>query len=99
MANQSPTIINKTLTNADTEYSQELPADCRRWSLQCRTAYDVRLSFVTGKVAGSTAPFATVKSGCSLSDQPSTQTEIVGQLTLFLASSQAGVVVEILCWN
>lgn len=95
---QSPTPFNVTLTSANTEYSQVLPADCRRWSMQCRTAYDVRFAFVTGKVAGSTAPFLTMKSGGNFDDQP-LPGESVGTQTVYLASAQAGVVVEILCWS
>lgn len=97
----SPTIYNVTLTSADTEYSQALPRGTKKFTLQCRTSYDVRLAYVTGKVATPTAPYITVKSGNvywedNLNIQPpSHQTAI----TIYLASSQAGVVCELICWQ
>lgn len=58
-----PIVRNVTLTLADTEYSQSLPVGTRYFSMQCRTGYDVRYAFITGKVATPTAPYMTVKSG------------------------------------
>lgn len=58
-----PEIINATLTSADTEYSRQLPPGTKNFSLQCRTAFDVRFAFATGRVATPTAPYMTVKSG------------------------------------
>ena len=53
MANQRTiNVYNVTLTNANTEYSQELPPNVRSFAVQPRTAVDVRMAFVTGKVAG-----------------------------------------------
>ena len=90
-------IGNVTLTLADTEYSQALPAGTRYVSLQCRTAFDVRFAFVTGKVATPTAPYATIKSGGSYST-PEKVAVGPNSRTIFLASAQAGVVVEIVYW-
>lgn len=56
-------IYNVTCTSANTEYSQALPPNVRSFAVQPRTAVDVRMAFVTGKVAGSTAPFFTLKAG------------------------------------
>jgi hypothetical protein len=61
----TPTPYNVTLTNANTEYSQALPANCRKFEFQARTEATVRLAFVTGKVAASTAPYMTLKAGAS----------------------------------
>lgn len=99
---RTPTTYNLTLTNADTEYSQALPANTRQFSIQCRTGYDVRMAFVTGKVATSAAPYATIKANGAYSSPESVDVANSLQsasLTLYFASSQAGVVMEIICWT
>lgn len=94
---------NKTLSSAGTQYSQQLPKDTRRWSMQCRTGYDVLFAFETGKVAGadgasaSVAPYLTMKANGNYGDEVP-RGEKVDQQTVFLASAQAGVVVEISGW-
>ena len=91
----SPTVYNVTLTVADTEYSQALPANTKDFRFRCRTLYDVRYAFVTGKVAGPAAPYLTLPAGSDyVSDLNNLPT-----ITLYLASSQAGVVVELECWT
>lgn len=97
MPAKHPKIYNLTLSSADTEYSQALPEVGRisKLLIQCRTAFDVRLAFVTGKVAGPTAPYMTIKSGTAYYDND----VIMSGSTLFLASSEAGVVAEILVWD
>lgn len=93
-----PVIYNVTLTSADTEYSQALSADMRYFSVQCRTAFDVRYAFVTGKVATPTAPYATIKSGNWYNSPEKLQLDIDGE-TIYLASAEAGVIVEIVAWT
>lgn len=93
----SPTVYNVTLTDAGTEYSQALPDGCKHFSIQCRTAFDVRFAFETGKVATPTAPYATVKSGGAYTSPEKLCYDGTG--TLYLASSQAAVVVEIVAWS
>lgn len=91
----SVTTYNVTLTSADTEYSQALPSDCRAFSFRCRTSYNVRFAYVTGKVAGPTAPYQTLRANGEYwkdSVHPAS-------LTLYLASDEAGVVVEIEAWS
>ena len=87
----TPTVYNETLTVADTEYDVELPANTKELRFRCRTAFDVRFAWVTGKVAAPTAPYLTLPSG---RDYSSDKNNFTG-LTLYLASSEAGVVVEI----
>jgi len=89
------TVYNVTLTNADTEYSQALPADTRAFEFQCRTAYDVRYAWVTGKVATPTAPYQTLKAG-SVKYKENVN---LATATLYLASAQAGVVIELEVWT
>ena len=91
-----PTIYNVPLTVADQEYNQTLSSNCARYDVQCRTGYDVRFAFVTGKVAGPTAPYATLKAGGTFTSEFVPQSATAP--TLYLASSQAGVVVEIICY-
>ena len=90
----TPTVYNLTLTVADTEYSQALSANTREFRFRCRTAFDVRYAFVTGKVAVPTAPYLTLPGG---SDYWSDNDKLAAT-TLYFASSEAGVVVEIEEW-
>lgn len=87
---------NLTLTVAATEYSQVLPADCKGFEFQCRTAFDVFFAFITGHVAGPVAPYSTLKSGNYFWSGPIAD---AAAGTLFFASAQAGVVVEIIVWT
>jgi hypothetical protein len=93
----TPTVYNLTLTNANTEYSQAMPANCRGWEFQCRTAVDVRYAFVTGKVATPTAPYMTCKAGNAHNSPGLNQG--TSPSTLYFASASAGVVVEITAWS
>lgn len=88
-----PKVYNVTLTDADTEYSQAIDGHAGSISFQSRSA-DVRFAFETGKVATPTAPYATLFGGTGFE-------KVVGDLvgvTLFLATSVAGEVVEIIVW-
>lgn len=85
------TLYAATLTSANTEYSQVLPSTCYRLKFRCRTAYDVRWSLANGKVATPTDPYKTLASGGEYDSGP---VRLTGA-TLYLASAQAGVVVEI----
>ncbi len=93
----TPTPYNVTCTVADTEYSQALPANCRGFEFQARTEAAVRFAFATGKVAGSVAPFLTLKAGDYYSSPPVAQA--ASPSTLYVASPTAGTVVEILAWT
>ena len=90
-----PQILNVTLTIANTEYSQLLPAGTQKFTVQARTAFDVRYAWVTGKVAGPAAPYNTLKSGTDLKED----SLFLEDKTLYLASTNAGTVVEILVWT
>ena len=85
------TLSIKTLTIADTEYSVALPSSTRELRFRCRTLYDIRYAWETGKVATPTDPYATVSAGL---EYRSDKKDLTGKI-LYLASSQAGVVVEI----
>lgn len=89
----TPTFHNLTLVGADTQYCQPLPANTRALQFQCRTAFDVRYAFETGKVAGPASPYSTLKSGAVWYKE-----NIKTSGSLYLASSEAGVVTEIESW-
>ena len=90
----TPTVYNVTLTAADTEYSQALPANTKEFRFRCRTLFDCRFAWVTDKVATPAVPYLTLPAG---SDYISDWNKLASQ-TLFLASAEAGVVVELECW-
>jgi len=90
-----PTSYNITLTVANTEYSQLLPSGTKELRFRCRTLFDVRFAWVTGKVAGSADPYLTLPAG---SDFFSDRKDISGK-TLYLASTTAGVVIELCVWE
>lgn len=94
------TVYNVTLTDADTEYSLDLPAGVVELSFQARTAAAVRFAWETGKVATPTAPYATVKAGSAYTEEfdPLREGSPDGR-TLYLASAAAGTVVEVTVWR
>ena len=91
----TPHSYNLTLTNADTEYSLLLPSGIKDFRFRCRDDYAIRFSFEAGKVAGPADPYLTLPSGADYFSDQNDLTEI----TLYFASAQAGVVVEIEAWS
>ena len=90
-----PTVYNKTLTAADTQYSQALPSSTKEIRFRCRTLFDVRFAWATGKVATPTAPYLTLPAGMEYS---SDDNDITAK-KLYLATDEAGIVVEIEVWT
>ena len=90
------TIYNVVLTSADTEYSQVLPIYTKKITIQARTSVVVRGAYEVGKVATPTAPYLTIKAGASYWEDSLTLPTLT---TIYLASSSAGTVVEIMCWE
>lgn len=86
-----------TLTSANTEYSIDL-SGATFFSFQCRTAVDTRYAFVAGKVAGSTDPYGTLKSGTVYGSPMRVRESIDNGTTLYLANASAGSVVEVQIW-
>jgi len=91
----TPTLVNVTLTVANTEYSFLMPNGTQMVEFQARTAADVRFAFATGHVAGPVAPYHTLKASDYYSSPPVNMT---GQ-TVYFASTTAGTVVEIIAWS
>ena len=54
-----PTIYNVTMTNLDTEYSQQLSQYTKKYLIHTRDESTFRLAFVTGIVAVPGSPFLT----------------------------------------
>lgn len=92
---QTVAIYNVAMTNANTEYSQALPANCKKFSIGLRDATGFRLAFVTGKVATPTEPYKTVQPGFEYAD------DLVepASLPLYFASAVAGKTAEIIAWS
>ena len=89
-----PAILNIAVTNANTEYSQALPAGTAQYQIRLQDATAFRLAFVTGKVATPVAPYLTVPAG-------HLETDICDPrraLTLFFAAPAGTKVAEILTW-
>lgn len=56
-----PTLLNQDVTISESYVP--IPSGTRQILAQCRTAVDVRFAFETGKVAGPTANYGTIKAG------------------------------------
>ena len=90
----TPALYNVTLTAANTEYSQALSANTKKFSIHLRDFSAFRFAYVTGKVAAPTAPYETIPEGSEKVEeliQPAT-------LTLYFASAVAGKIAEIEEW-
>jgi len=90
----TPTIYNVTMTNLNTEYSQALPANCRKFIIHTRDGTAFRLAFVTGKVATPTAPYWSNPSNADYWEESLK----ISSLTLYFACAVAGKVIEIIAW-
>lgn len=84
-----------SLATTNTEYSFQFPAGTKRFRMQCRDGTDVRIAFVTGKVATPTSPYHVLKSG-HVMDESSLW---FGGVTMYLAATGGSKVVEILCFT
>lgn len=91
----TPISYNITLTDADTQYSQLLPSGTKELRFRCRTSDDVRFAFEDGKVAGPTAPYFSLPAGTDYASDENDLTET----TIYFASSQAGVIIELEVWT
>ena len=98
MYQRIPVIYNVEMILANTEYSQELPAWVKSFSINCRTPYEMRFAFETGKVALSTNPYATIPAVSAL-----IQNHLLGPsskpITVYFACSTAGKTAEIIAWS
>jgi len=91
---ETPTIFNVTMANANTEYSQALPATTRRFSIKNRNGTAFRVAFATGKVATPTEPYLTIPANSEYYED-----DLRADLTLYFACASAGKTVEIIAWT
>lgn len=92
----TPTVYNVTMTDADTEYSQALPANCRYFTISCQDGTAMRLAFVAGKVATPTAPYIALLANQAYNSPEKLQ---AGSLTLYFACDSALKVCQIIAWS
>ena len=90
----TPVIYNVTMTNADTEYSQALPANTKRFTIQARDGTSFRLAFETGKVAIPTEPYLSIGANSAYYEDG-----IKAMPTLYFGCASAGKVAEIVAWS
>jgi hypothetical protein len=83
------------LTNADTEYSQALPANTKKFRIHLRDYATFRLAYVTGKVATPTDPYETIPAGSEKYEDEL----LAASLTVYLASPVAGKTAEVEAWS
>ncbi|MFB0543813.1 MAG: hypothetical protein ACETVR_03430 [Candidatus Bathyarchaeia archaeon] len=91
----TPHIYNVTLTLPNTEYSQDLPAGTKKFTIQERGGNAFRLAFETGRVATPTEPYATVGANQTYSEDHVYLTD----KKVYLADPVGGRVIEIICWT
>lgn len=89
-------IYNVTMTLANTEYSQALPANTKKIKFRCQdVGFDVRTAYVTGKVATPVTPWSLLAAGEVEVEDGLNLTGV----TLYFACGTAAKVFEITCWT
>lgn len=93
-----PFPINISLPLANTEYEIPLPRNCSCFYLQCRDGTEVRYAFVTGKVAGPTGNYMTLRENSALNapDKVMVHNDF---RTVYVATGGTDKVVECLCFT
>lgn len=91
----TPVIYNVSMTLADTEYSQALPAGTKKFLLHTRDGSAFRLAFETGRVAGAIEPYFTVPVNTSYSEDLIEATGLI----LYFSSSSSNLTLEIIAWT
>jgi hypothetical protein len=92
----SMTLYTVDMTTADTEYSQALPAGCKRFRLSMRSADAAyRLAYTTGKVAAPTEPYYAAAVG----EVIDVDGIALAAQTLYFACGAAGKVIQIEAWS
>jgi len=98
LAKLMPTTATKyavALTLGDTQYSQALPANTKKFRIHLRDYATFRLAYETGKVAGSVDPYETIPAGSEKYEDGLN----LSALTVYLASPVAGKTAEIEAWS
>lgn len=90
----TPVVHNIEMTLADTEYSQALGSQVKRFEIKTRDSSAFRVAFETGKVATPTNPYLTVPANSSYSEDG-----LNCASTIYFASGDAGKIIEIITWE
>lgn len=93
----APTIYNVTMTTLNTEYSQALPANCKKFAMKVQLgtgSYKYRVAFVTGKVATPVAPYLQYNDDVEYFEEGLNY----ATSTLYFASTTSGLVMQIIAW-
>lgn len=93
-----PTIYNVTMTTANTEYSQALPANTKKVNFSVQggdNTFNFRYAFVTGKVATPTAPFKQYNGDIEFT----ADNMLIASGTIYFGCSVASKVMQIECWT
>jgi hypothetical protein len=96
----SPQITSVSMTNADTEYSVDIPANCRSMRLAVREgdySFTWRMAFETGKVAAKVEPYRSYNGGIEYDPGAIKMSATPG--TIYFACSEAGHVMEVEFWT
>lgn len=88
----APYVYNVTMTDADTEYSQAMPSQVKKFCIKCRGEYDMKLCFTA---EGSGTTYITIPSGQCYWDDMIRD----ASLTLYFQCATAAQVAEITAWN
>lgn len=93
--NTTLTFTNLTLTTSGTGYSFTVPADCKAFSFQARTAVDLKVGKTQASVESGGTGYVTIKSG-TVWNSPERFAN-VAEVYWFSAGSNS-IVVEIVTW-
>lgn len=87
----SRTIYNVTMTLANTEYNQALPANTKKLTIKCRGLYNIKLAFILNQ---SGVTYLTIPAGMAYSE------DLIRpiSLTLYFQCPAAAQVAEIVAW-
>ena len=93
---KTPGVSTLTLTNANTEYSLELPLGLVYAEIHARQSADIRIAWETGAVAAGAKPYFTIKADDCMVIR---NAKMLTNRTIYIASSDAGTIVEFLTWS
>jgi hypothetical protein len=88
------TIYNIALGAADTEQSQALPTNCKKFVIKTRNSAVLRFAYVTGGPDLATGDYITIKSNAVFTDD-----NLYGSQTIYWESSDTGDTVEIVAYT
>ncbi len=91
----TPVMTSVSIPVVSTEYYYAMPTNCRSVEFQCRSEYDVRYAFESGKVASGIDPYKTLKAG----DVYYKERLKLTAATLCFAAQTAGIKVEVEAWT